>query len=317
MFIFLGGIGVVLATLSILYIIYKALDDFSPVMHITCFIGALIIDILCILDLLRALDLLEFSEKYATVYFLFTSLTAILSCYILLHIGTNFYQEYNFIKTVLIFAPVAVTVGVFGVSVYTVIIFVINYNPNALSLPKDDLCLEKLTLCLNLLAAGLTLLYVICPLFNIRRQTKLRPEQTAISIIHLLTVLMFFLAHFAVYCTIILNDPFTDLDFESIHNIILLLIFPGCLIKPPRKLVKIVKRRMLGVEELLIGGDFRPAMMLDGFDQTKGPIIEHILPAHVSNSRNSQINLEISQCLRVMNSASPKIIDIPSLPSNG
>ncbi|CAG8749531.1 4162_t:CDS:1, partial [Dentiscutata heterogama] len=211
------------------------------------------------------------------------------------------------------------TVGVFGVSVYTTIIFVTNYNPDMPSSPTNiDLSLEKLTLLLNLLAAALTLVYVICPLFTIRYQTKLRPEQTAVSIIHLLTVLIFFVAHFAVYCTIILGDPFTDLNFESIHNIILLLIFPGCLIKPPRKLVKIVKRRMLGVEELLIGGDFRPDMMRDGFDQTKGPIIEHVLPAHVSNSPNSQIkNMRIPQHLRVMNSASPKLIDIQIGSTNG
>ncbi|CAG8465755.1 7704_t:CDS:1 [Cetraspora pellucida] len=166
-----------------------------------------------------------------------------------------------------------------------------------------DMSLERLTLLLNLLAAALTLAYVICPLFTIRRQTELRPEQTAVSIIHLLTVLTFFLAHFAVYCTIILSGPRSDIEIESIHNIILLLIFPGCLIKPPRKLVKIVKRKMLGVEELLIGGDFRPAMMLNGFDQTKGPIIEHVLPAHVSTSRRSLKTM--------MNSSSPKRSDIP------
>ncbi|CAG8713699.1 34083_t:CDS:1 [Racocetra persica] len=296
----LASAGVVLSTMSALYIIYRAFNNFSPVMHITCFIGTLIIEALCILDLLRAVDLLEFDDKYISIYFLFTSLTAILSCYVLLHVGTNFYQEYNFIKTFLIFAPIAVTFGVFGVSVYTVITFSINYNSNKTYDVDIDMSLEKLTLFLSLLAAGLTLAYVVCPLFTIRRQTELRPEQTAISIINLLTVLIFFVAHFAVYCTIILSGPLSDIDIESIHNIILLLIFPGCLIKPPRKLVKIVKRKMLGVEELLIGGDFRPAMMLNGFDQAKGPIIEHVLPAHISNSRRS-----------LMNSASPKRSDTP------
>src|SRR3954454_14199458 len=111
-------VSLILSVLSIATIIRKAFKTFLPFIHITCLVGSLIILALSILDLLRALKMLDLSSS---IYFLSASLTSILSSYILLQVGFNFYQDYNFIKTLLMFAPIVVSMGVFGLSVFIAI----------------------------------------------------------------------------------------------------------------------------------------------------------------------------------------------------
>src|SRR5687767_3113840 len=114
-------ISLILSGLSIAQIIRKALMAFLPFIHITCMVGSLVILALSILDLLVTLKMLDLSKDSSSIYFLSASLTSILSSYILLQVGFNFYQDYNFIKTLLMFAPIVVSMGVFGLSVFLAI----------------------------------------------------------------------------------------------------------------------------------------------------------------------------------------------------
>ncbi|CAG8433863.1 7001_t:CDS:2 [Diversispora eburnea] len=215
-------------------------------MHLTCFSGSIIIGALNVLDFLRSIGVIErFNNNILCLHFIGTSMTAILSCYVLLQVGTNFYQEYNIVKTILIYAPIVVTFGVFGFSVYTAIQLVLS------ELSHPDYIFEKITLGFSLLAAFLTFLYTVFPLYNIR-----------------------------------------------------------CLIQPPRILVKKIKRKFLGVEEMIIGGDYRPDMLPKNYEDTiPGPKILHplIITNPLTNPETETFNT---------NSNSPKYWKPPSKRSN-
>ncbi|RHZ87334.1 hypothetical protein Glove_37g70 [Diversispora epigaea] len=297
--IILNSIGIFFSVISTAYIIFRAFKSFNCLMHLTCFSGSIIIVALNILDFLRSLGVIErFNNDLLCLHFIGTSMTAILSCYVLLQVGTNFYQEYNIVKTILIYAPIIVTFGVFGFSVFTAIQLVLN------ELTKPHYIFEKITLGFSLLAAFLTFLYTVFPLYNIRKQTKLQPERTAVSIIHLIFVILFFIAHFTVYCLFIIHGRLLDMKFSAILRLILLLIFPGCLIQPPRILVKKIKRKILGVEEMIIGGDYRPDMLPKDYEDTiPGPKILHplVITKPIINPETVNIFNKNSNSPKVMN----------------
>jgi hypothetical protein len=253
-------ISIILSLLSIIHIIRRALTAPTIFIHINCLFGSLVILSLSMLDLLRVLEVVEFTRDFSSIYFLSTSITVILSCYILLQIGINFYQDYSFIKTLLMFAPIVVTMGVFTLSVFTAIRIILNEDYTLSS--QTEIKFKNITFILSSISGFLSLIYGIIPLFSIRYQTRLRPQQTAVSIVHFFIVITFFIAHFIVYAIVTFKGPIIDMDYNSIQNMILILIFPGCLFSPPRGMVKFIKRRILGVEELDIGGDYRPNFML-------------------------------------------------------
>lgn len=274
-----------LSLLSVGYIAYRTFRDFNHnlMINLTCFAGSLIIAVLSALDFLRSIYVLDIDNYLLCLYFIATSMTAVLSCYVLLQVGTNFYQEFNIVKTMFMYAPIIATFGTFGVSVFTAVQLVWEQ--------RLDLIFEKITLGLSLLAAFLTFLYAFAPLYNIRKRTKLQPERTAVSIIHLYFVILFFIAHFAVYCVVILSGGYLDMRYDAILRLILLLIFPGCLFKPPRVLVKKIKRSLLGVEELTIGGEYRPEMLPKNYEDTMpGPKILHPLAITTSDKNSIGLN---------------------------
>ncbi|CAH1762823.1 13019_t:CDS:1 [Entrophospora sp. SA101] len=258
--IVLAGVSVVLPAISIIFIIYQAIRSFSLMLTIACLSGTIIIESISIVDMLIVLDLYQDSPVLLIFYFMATSFTSILSCYVLLKVGTNLYQEYNSIKSFLIFGPIALTFFVFALTIYTTIQFILKDQKVV------DPTLEITTMSLSIAAGVLSLLFSFGPLISIRKQTRLKPEKTATSILQLFMVVLFFIAHYVVYILITLKiQIFSDSNvrMDSIHNIISILIFPGCLISPPRKILKKVKRKMLGVEELTIGGDYRVSALLD------------------------------------------------------
>ncbi|CAG8575462.1 10127_t:CDS:1 [Funneliformis mosseae] len=258
--IVLSVLSILLSVLSLVHITRIMMFNFNPFLHITCLIGSLVILIIGILDLVNSFIVIE---NYPSIYFLCTSLTSILACYIILQVGINFYQEYTFIRTLMIFAPIAVSMGVFGLSIFTAIRKIFNEDEKA---TKD---FEIITYYLSLAAGTLSLIYGIFPLFSIKSQTDLRPQQTAVAIVHFFIVVSFFIANFVIYSLIILNNPtLWEMKIRFIQNVILLLIFPGCLFAPPRGLVKFIKRRVLGVEVLTIGGDYRPNMLPNDYSNT-------------------------------------------------
>ncbi|CAI2177890.1 4078_t:CDS:1 [Funneliformis geosporum] len=153
--------------------------------------------------------------------------------------------------------------GVFGLTVFTTIRKFLSEDDKA---TKD---FEFITYYLSLAAGTLSLIYGIFPLFSIKSQTQLRPQQTAVAVVNFFIVVSFFIAHFIIYTLIVLNHPKVwEMKYRFIENLILLLIFPGCLIAPPRGLVKFIKRRLLGVEELTIGGDYRPNLLPNDYSNT-------------------------------------------------
>ncbi|GBC25632.2 BTB/POZ protein [Rhizophagus irregularis DAOM 181602=DAOM 197198] len=255
-------ISIILSFLSIVHIIRRAISAPTIFIHINCLFGALIILSLSILDILRVEKVVEFTKDFSSIYFLSTSITLILSCYILLQVGINFYQDYSFIKNILMFAPIVVTMGVFSLSVLTAIRILLSED---FKLSQSEINLKNITFILSSISGLLSFIYGIIPLFSIRYQTRLRPQQTAISIVHFFIVATFFIAHFIVYAIVTFKGPILDMNYNSIQNMILILIFPGCLFAPPRSMVKFIKRRFLGVEELDIGGDYRPNMLPDNY----------------------------------------------------
>ncbi|RIA90975.1 hypothetical protein C1645_875731 [Glomus cerebriforme] len=255
-------ISLILSLLSIVHIIRKALFAISIIIHINCLFGSLIILSMNILDLLRVLKVAQLTRDFSSIYFLTTSLTSILSCYVLLQVGINFYQNYGLLKTLSMFAPLIISMGVFGLSVFTAIKILLDTN---YTLTGSEIKFKNLIFILSLISGFLSLIYGIFPLFSIRTQTRLRPQQTAVSIVHFFIVVILFIAHFIIYTIVTFKGPILDMDYNSIQNMILILIFPGCLFSPPRGIVKFIKRKFLGVEELAIGGDYRPDMLPDNY----------------------------------------------------
>jgi hypothetical protein len=171
------------------------------------------------------------------------------------------------------FAPVVVSVGVFGLSVFVAVKIVLD---NGVKTTESEAKFIVITFILSAIAGAFSLTFGLLPLFTIRSQTRLRPQRTAVSIVHFFIVFSLFIAHFVVYTVITFNGSVLDLVSNSVENMILILIFPGCLFTPPKGMVKFVKRMVLGVEQLTIGGDYRPN--------------NNMLPDNDTNGSSSSIN---------------------------
>src|SRR5581483_3349098 len=133
-----------------------------------------------------------------------------------------------------------------------------------------------------------------------------------------------FIAHFIVYTIITFNGSELDFVCNSVENMILILIFPGCLFIPPKGMVKFIKRMFLGVEQLTIGGDYRPNTLRNNpnmlqDNETNGstsPIITQIVVPSISNDGSDSNNDASSSSRRSLSTSSSPPSHSVSIVSN-
>ncbi|CAG8558255.1 3454_t:CDS:2 [Paraglomus occultum] len=169
------------------------------------------------------------------------------------------------------------TFGVLGLAVYNVVGMVLDDS----TVPNETL--RKAEIYVALATGLVSLIYAAVPLKRMKKEKELKPERTAISIIRLLQVVAFFIAHFAIAVFSTQKQPFMDVKWDAIDYILLGFIFLFPLIPTPRGIVKRIKKRFLGVEELVIGGDFRPSMMVEQLNN----------PQQSNASMEKEIEMEI------------------------
>src|SRR6185437_16543863 len=100
----LASVSALLALFSSFYVFHRLLVS-PALLHFTLFVGAILTFALSAVSVLCSISDICLTPWIIYSYIIISALLTILSCYVILHVGTNFYRSYDIVRNTLLFTP--------------------------------------------------------------------------------------------------------------------------------------------------------------------------------------------------------------------